>query len=34
VFNAGTTDWARGLAGDAAVAAITRAVVERLSASR
>jgi hypothetical protein len=31
VFNAGTADWARALAIDPAIAAITRSVVERLS---
>lgn len=31
VFNAGTADWARALGIDAAVAAITRSVVQRLS---
>jgi hypothetical protein len=32
VFNAGTTDWARGLGwGEATVKAITRSVVRRLS---
>jgi hypothetical protein len=31
VFNAGTVDWARALGIDAAVAAITRSIVQRLS---